>query len=94
MGSQQWYCFKGPGPLQFNVCQSIYTYNPNEIKSFYPKTCLLRPSSNLFMNAMQQPATDLTYGTVPGAQIRLFFWSSPVFGKKILRKSQSARGPT
>ena len=29
----------------------------------------------------------------PRAQIRLF-WSSPVFGRKILRKSQSAGGPT
>ena len=29
----------------------------------------------------------------PRTQIRLF-WSSPVFGAKILQKSQSARGPT
>ena len=29
----------------------------------------------------------------PRTQIRLF-WSSPVFGAKILQKSQNARGPT
>ena len=36
-------------------------------------------------------------GTVPGAprsNSKTFVWSSPVFGRKILRKSQSARGPT
>ena len=45
---------------------------------------------------MQQPGSDLTYGTVPGAprsDRNTFFWSLPIFGKKMLRKSQSARGP-
>ena len=48
------------------------------------------------MNVIQYPGTDLTYGTVPGAprSDKTFVWSSSVFGKKILRKSQSARGPT
>ena len=46
---------------------------------------------------MQSPGTDLTYyGTVPGAppSDKTFFWSSPVFGRKISQKSQSALGPT
>ena len=30
----------------------------------------------------------------PRAQMVRLFWSSPVFGTKILQKSQSARGPT
>ena len=30
----------------------------------------------------------------PCAQIELFIWFSPVFGRKILQKSQSAWGPT
>ena len=48
------------------------------------------------MNVMQYPGTDLTYSTLPDAprSDKTFFWSSPVFGRKILRKSQSARGST
>ena len=39
--------------------------------------------------------TDLTYGSVPGAShLDKIFWSSPVFGKKILQKYQSAEGST
>ena len=48
------------------------------------------------MNVMQLPASDLTYGTMPGSprsDRNTFFWSLPVFGRKMLRKSQSARGP-
>ena len=41
--------------------------NPGEIKNFCPKSCYLRPLSNLFMNVMQEPGPDLRYGTVPGA---------------------------
>ena len=39
---------------------------------------------------------DLTYGTEPGTlrSGKTFFWFSPVFGKKILQKSQIARCPT
>ena len=44
-------------------------HNPSEIKGFYPKSCQLRPSSNLFRNVMQQPGTDLTYGTVRSGKI-------------------------
>ena len=48
------------------------------------------------MNVVQQPGPDLFYGTVPGPRaqmVRLFFLSSPIFGRKILLNPQSARGP-
>ena len=57
---------KGPGAPQFNFCQPIYIRNPGEIKGFCSKSCYLRSSSNLFMNVMQEPGPDLTYGAVPG----------------------------
>ena len=45
---------------------------------------------------MQLPGMDLTYGSVPGVPRsgKTFLWSSPVFDRKILQKSQGARGPT
>ena len=48
-------------------------------------------------DVMQQPGTDLTYGAVPGAPRsngKTIFSCSPVFDRKILQKSQGARGPT
>ena len=42
-------------------------YNPGKIKGFSPKSCYLRSSSSLFINVMQQPGWDLSYGTVPEA---------------------------
>ena len=43
----------GGPPPQFNFCLPILMYNPDEIKSSYPKNYYLRPSSNRFMNVMQ-----------------------------------------
>ena len=42
-------------------------HNAGEMKSFCPKSCYIRPSSNLFMNVKQQPGIiyKLPYGTVP-----------------------------
>ena len=48
------------------------------------------------MNAMQQLGPDLPYGTVPGAPRSDgwdFFLSSPVFGRKMLQKSQKFQKP-
>ena len=54
---------------------------------FYLESGQLRPLFNLFMNAMQQPGPDLPYGTVPEARAQMvrLFWSSPVFGRKMLQ---------
>ena len=50
------------------------------------------------MNVMQQLGPDLPqYGTVlaRGSALKWwdFFWSSPTFGRKMLQKSSSAKGP-
>ena len=42
-------------------------YHLEEINSFCPKSCYLRPYLTFFMNVKQQPGPDLPYGTVPGA---------------------------
>ena len=50
-------------------------YNPGEFEGFCPKSCYLRPLSNLFMNVMQLQGPDLPLGTVTGprAQTARFF---------------------
>ena len=48
------------------------------------------------MNLKDEPVADLPYDAVPGAQLtdaKTFFWSSPIFGKKILQKSRKCLGP-
>ena len=83
---------------QFIFCQLIYRWNLGEIKGFCPKSCYLRPTCNLFINVIQQQGPDLPHGTEPGAPLsddKTFFWSSPIFGEKILQKNlHSARGST
>ena len=41
-------------------------YNPSESNGFYSESCYFRLSSNLFINIMQYPGSDLPYDTVPG----------------------------
>ena len=63
-------------------------YNLSEIKGFCIKSRYIKPSSNLFMNVMQYLWPDLLYGTLPGAlrsDGKSFFWSSLIFGRKMLR---------
>ena len=50
---------------------------PGKFKGFCSKSCNLRPSCNVFMNVMQQPGPDFSYGTVPlgpRAQRVSIFW--------------------
>ena len=71
-------------------------YNPGEINGFCLKSCYLRLLSDLFMNVMQQPEPDLLYSTdprVPRSDGKTFFWSSPTFGRKMLRKSPKCQRP-
>ena len=70
-------------------------YNQGEIKSFCPKNCYLKPSSKLFTNVMPKPAPYLPYGTAPelSAQMVGLFWSSLMFGRKMLQKSPKCQGP-
>ena len=69
-------------------------YNSGKIKGFYPKSCYLGLTSNLFMNVMQSPGR-MYYGTVPGPrnQNAQIFESSPIFARKMLRKSTKCQGP-
>ena len=43
---------RGAGPPQFNFCQQILTYKPEEMESFRLKSCYFRPTSSFFMNVM------------------------------------------
>ena len=58
---------QGARALSIQSFQSIYMFNPGEIKGFCPKSCYLKPSSNLVLNVMQPPGPDLQYGSVPRA---------------------------
>ena len=84
-----------PCPLN-SIFANKFMRNRSEIKGFCSKSCYLRPSSNLFINVMQQSEPDLTYGTVPGAQlsdVRTFF-SLLLFLARFYKNFQSSRGPT
>ena len=70
-------------------------YNPAKIKGFYHKSCRLGLSSNRFKKRNLITGRDLPYGPVPGAlrsDGRLYFWSTLMFGRKMLRKSLKCHG--
>ena len=71
-------------------------FNPGEIKGFCPKSCYIRPSSNLLMNVMQYPGLDLLYGTVPWVPIsdgKIFFGLHLYLAGRCFENSQSAMAP-
>ena len=87
---------QGSGPSQFNFRQPIYMCNSGEIKFFCSESRCFRPSSNLFMNVMQLPGAGFTTwhsATGPALGGKTVFWSSPIFGMKILRKSPKCLEP-
>ena len=71
-------------------------HNPGEITGFGPKSCYLRPSSNPFMNVMQQPGPNLPNDTVPGAPRsdgETFFDLHLYAGRKMSQKFPKYQGP-
>ena len=75
---------KGPPLIRF--FQPIQMHNPGVSKGFCSKRCYLRPLSDLFMNVMQKPGSDLPYDIVPGApssDAQTFVWRSQEYVAKI-----------
>ena len=69
-------------------------YNPSEIKSFCPKTCFLKPSSNFLHERNAITRMDLSYGTVPGAgaqMVRLFLVFTYTWQEDVLNISEAPR---
>ena len=70
-------------------------YILGEVKIFRPKSCYLRPLSNLFINVMQKPGPDLPYGRVleaPCSDGKTFFRPLPILGRKMSKNLQIAKG--
>ena len=89
---------QGPGPPQFNFCQSMYMCDSGEIKSFCPKSCYLSPSSKSFSehNAMTRAGFTIWHGArSPRAPIvRLFLAFTYIRQEDVAKISEVPEAPS
>ena len=83
-------------PPQLNFGNQFTCITWVKLRVFVLKHATSGPHLTFFMNIMQLPGPDLQYHAVPCAVCsdgETFIWSSPIFGREMLQKSQKYQGP-